>query len=90
MNLSMEKILSVIGITIFIILFAALGWVIGESIIDIVGYPLNVLFWVAIVCSIIYAYRKNKDGMYQLFRDVHQSNLDDIEAQEQEKEEANT
>jgi hypothetical protein len=72
----------------FYVTLGVLSWVIGESITDIVGYPLNVLVWVAIVCSIIYAYRKDKDGMYQLFKDIHQSNLDEIA--EQEKEEVNT
>jgi hypothetical protein len=86
-NSSMKKLILLALTIFFYITLGVLGWVIGESITNIVGYPLNVLVWVAIIFSIIYIHRKNKDGMYQLFKDVHQSNLDDIE--EQEKEEAN-
>jgi hypothetical protein len=75
----MKKILLLAITILFYIVLGVLGWVISQSLTDIVGYPSNVLVWVAIVCSIIYAYRKNKDGMYQLFKDIHQSNLDDIE-----------
>ena len=76
----MKKLLLHALTLFFYVTLGVLSWVIGESITDIVGYPLNVLVWVAIVCSIIYAYRKDKDGIYQLFKDVHQSNLEDIES----------
>ena len=78
----MKKLLLHALTLFFYLTLGVLSWVIGESIVDIFGYPLNVLVWVAIVCSIIYAYRKDKDGMYQLFKDIHQSNLDDIEEQQ--------
>jgi hypothetical protein len=81
----MKKLLLLALTLFFYITLGVLSWVIGESIINIVGYPFNVLVWVAIVCGIIYAYRKDKDGMYQLFKDVHQSNLDDIEEQQLEE-----
>ena len=38
----------------------------------------------AIIGGMSYIFRKDEDGMYQLFKDVHQSNLDDIEKQELE------
>ena len=75
----MKKILLLAITILFYIVLGVLGWVISQSLTNIVGFPSNVLVWVAILCSIIYAYRKNKDGMYQLFKDIHQSNLDDIE-----------
>ena len=81
----MKKILLLAITILFYIVLGVLGWVISQSLTNIVGFPSNVLVWVAILCSIIYAYRKNKDGMFQLFKDIHQSNLDDIEKQEKEE-----
>ena len=81
----MKKTLLLAITILFYLILGVLGWGISQSLTDIVGFPSNVLVGVAIVCSIIYAYRKNKDGMYQLFKDIHQSNLDDIEKQEKEE-----
>ena len=81
----MKKILLLAITILFYIVLGVLGWVISQSLTNIVGFPSNVLVWVAILCSIIYAYRKNKDGMYQLFKDIHQSNLDDIEEHQLEE-----
>jgi len=41
--------------------------------------------WLTILCASIWFGRRNKDGLYMLFKDIHQSNLDDIERQELEK-----
>jgi len=38
------------------------------------------------VCASIWFNRRDKDGLYRLFKDTHQSNLDDIESQELEEE----
>jgi hypothetical protein len=40
------------------------------------------------LCLFIWFSRRDKDGFYKLFKDIHQSNLDDIEKQELEEQEA--
>jgi len=37
-----------------------------------------------LMCLFIWFSRRDKDGFYKLFKDIHQSNLDDIEKQELE------
>ena len=61
----MKKILLLAITILFYIVLGVLGWVISQSLTNIVGFPSNVLVWVAILCSIIYAYRKNKDAKWE-------------------------
>ena len=49
---------------------------------------LATIFMIGMFLGFIYLARNEKDSIVNIFKDVHQSNLDDIE--EQEKEEAST
>ena len=55
---------------------------------QLASYPYDILIWIGMLLGFIYLARNEKDSIVNIFKDVHQSNLDDIE--EQEKEEANT
>ena len=49
-------------------------------LVDLVGSPL----WIALLVLFTWFGRHDEDGLYRLFKDTHQSNLDDIERQELE------
>jgi uncharacterized protein YacL len=76
-----------------LILFKSLGFIvcilIGFIAISLLydfvaGLPL----FIALICFYIWLTKDDKDGLYRLFKDTHQSNLDDIERQELEEQEA--
>ena len=75
------------------ILFESLGFIvciiIGFIAISLLGDFVGELpLFIAIICIIVWLTRDDKDGFYRLFKDTHQSNLDDIERQELEGQEA--
>ena len=81
------------------ILITALSWliflafVIGsyffwEHIASILSSGEYLFVFLLITCSCIWFRRRNKDGFYWLFEDIHQSNLDDIARQELEEQQA--
>ncbi|MDC0181541.1 hypothetical protein OAK33_01680 [Candidatus Thioglobus sp.] len=78
----MKKLLSLLKTTLFYLVVGILGWVFGESILTLATYPYDVLIWCGMICGFLYLYRNHRDGFVQLFKDVHQSNLDDIEEQQ--------
>jgi Na+/H+ antiporter NhaC len=82
----MEKLLLILVkslVFIVFIVFVLIGFI-AMSLLDLgVGLPL----WIAIICVYIWGTRNDKDGFYRLFKDIHQSNLDDIERQELEDQE---
>ena len=59
-----------------------------DTILELASYPNDILIWIGMMLGFIYLARNEKDSIVNIFKDVHQSNLDDIE--EQEKEEVNT
>ena len=59
-----------------------------EHVATILDSGEYLFMWLILVCSLIWFGRRNKDGMYMLLKDIHQSNLDDIERQELEEQEA--
>ena len=59
-----------------------------DSIMQLASYPYDVLIMIGMFLGFIYLARNEKDSLVHIFKEVHQSNLDDIE--EQEKEEALT
>ena len=59
-----------------------------DTILDLASYPNDILIWIGMMLGFIYLARNEKDSLVHIFKDVHQSNLDEIA--EQEKEEANT
>ena len=70
-----------------------LAFVIGsyffwEHIASILSSGEYLFVFLLITCSCIWFRRRNKDGFYWLFEDIHQSNLDDIERQELEEQQA--
>ena len=75
------------------ILFESLGFIvciiIGFIAISLLGDFVGELpLFIAIICFVVWLTRDDKDGFYRLFKDTHQSNLDDIERQELEEQEA--
>ena len=52
-------------------------------LVDLVGLPL----WIAMLVLFTWFGRHDEDGLYRLFKDTHQSNLDDIKRQELEEQE---
>ena len=83
----MKKLISLLKLTLFYLVAGILGWVFGESILTLATYPYDVLVWIGMFIGFIYLARNEKDSIVNIFKDVHQSNLYDIE--QQEKEEAN-
>ena len=78
---------------LFLILFKSLGFIvcilIGFIAISLLGDFVGELpLFIAIICIYIWLTRNDKDGFYRLFKDTHQSNLDDIERQKLEEQEA--
>jgi len=67
---------------IVFIVFVLIGFIAISLLDDFVGgLPLMI----ALLCVYIWLTRNDKDGFYRLFKDTHQSNLDDIERQELEE-----
>ena len=55
---------------------------------QLASYPYDVLIMIGMFLGFIYLARNEKDSLIHTLKEVHQSNLDDIE--EQEKEASNT
>ena len=68
--------------------FFFIGLFFIDTILELASYPYDVLIGIGMFIGFIYLARNEKDSIINIFKDVHQSNLDDIK--EQEKEEANT
>ena len=67
--------------------FFLIGLFFIDTILEFASYPNDILIWIGMMLGFIYLARNEKDSIVNIFKDVHQSNLDDIE--QQEKEEAN-
>ena len=68
--------------------FFLIGLFFIDTILEFASYPNDILIWIGMMLGFIYLARNEKDSLVHIFKEIHQSNLDDIE--EQEKEEANT
>ena len=77
-----EKIISYVFIAIFLVGFLICGLLLSVLNISVFGFDLAVIIWLIIFAGSIWLSRKDKDGIVMLFKDIHQSNLDDIEEQE--------
>ena len=78
---------------LLLILFEFLGFIvfilIGFIAISLLGdFVAELPLFIALICGYIWLTRNDKDGFYRLFKDTHQSNLDDIKRQELEEQEA--
>ena len=81
----MKKLLLILFISLGFIVCILIGIIAISLLYDFVaGLPL----FIALICVYIWLTRDDKDGFYRLFKDTHQSNLDDIERQELEEQEA--
>jgi hypothetical protein len=81
----MKKLLLLLLEYLGFIVFILIGFIAISLLGDFAGeLPLLI----AIICVYIWGTRNDKDGFYRLFKDTHQSNLDDIERQELEEQEA--
>ena len=68
--------------------FFFIGLFFIDAILELASYPYDVLIGIGMFIGFIYLARNEKDSIVNIFKDVHQSNLDDIE--DQEKEEASS
>ena len=84
----MKKILTYIGLSLFFLAFFLIGLFFMDSIMQLASYPYDVLILIGMLVRFIYLARNEKDSLVHTLKEVHQSNLDDIE--EQEIEESNT
>ena len=64
------------------------GLLISLFTMSLLSFGAGLTLWVTLICVYIWGTRNDKDGFYRLFKDTHQSNLDDIERQELEEQEA--
>jgi len=61
------------------------GYLLSQHTFSILSFGEGLFLWLTILCTSIWLGRRNKDGLYRLLKDVHQSNLDDIEQQQLEE-----
>ena len=77
---------------LLLLLLLSLGFISGLLIsaftMSLLSFGAGLTLWVTLICVYIWGTRNDKDGFYRLFKDTHQSNLDDIERQELEEQEA--
>ena len=76
----MTKLITALSILIFIVG----GYLLSQHIFSIFVGGEGLFIWITMVCASIWLGRQNKDGIYRLLKDIHQSNLDDIEQQQLE------
>ena len=76
----MKKLITLI----FILIFIVGGYLLSNHIFSIFVGGEGLFIWLTMVCAFIWFGRHNKDSIFRLLKDIHQSNLDDIERQELE------
>ena len=77
----MKKILLLIAYVFCFIV----GVFFADSILALATYPYDILIWIGIMLGFIYLARNEKDSIVHIFKDIHQSNLDDIEEHQLEE-----
>ena len=82
----MKKLLTYFGLFLFFLAFFLVGLFFMDSIMQLASYPYDVLIMIGMMLGFIYLARNERDSLVHILKEVHQSNLDDIE--EQEKQEA--
>ena len=80
----MKKLLIFLKISLGFIVFI----LIGSFTSSLLSFGEGLTLLIALICVYIWGTKNDKDGFYRLFKDTHQSNLDDIERQELEEQEA--
>ena len=84
----MKKLLTNFGLFLFFPVFFLVGLFFMDSIMQLASYPYDVLILIGMLVGFIYLARNEKDSLIHTLKEVHQSNLDDIE--DQKKEEVNS
>ena len=80
-----KKISTFIGLLLFFLAFFLVGLFFMDSIFQLTSYPYDVLIGIVVLLGFIYLARNEKDSLVHIFKEVHQSNLDDIEEQQPEE-----
>jgi hypothetical protein len=80
----MKKLLTFLLLSLGFIVFI----LIGSFTSSLLSFGEGLTLLITLICVYIWGTRNDKDGFYRLFKDTHQSNLDDIERQELEEQEA--
>ena len=84
----MKKLLIFLLLSLGFISGLISGLLISLFTMSLLSFGAGLTLWVTLICVYIWGTRNDKDGFYRLFKDTHQSNLDDIERQELEEQEA--
>ena len=79
----MKKLLLTLFKSLGFIVCILIGFIAISLLVDLVGLTL----WIALLVLFTWFGRHDEDGLYRLFKDTHQSNLDDIKRQELEEQE---
>ena len=79
----MKKLLIFLKISLGFIVFI----LIGSFTSSLLSFGEGLTLWLTLICVYIWGTKNDKDGFYRLFKDTHQSNLDDIERQKLEEQE---
>jgi len=80
----MNKLITALSILIFLG-FVVGGYLLSQHIFSIFDGGDGLFILLVMVCASIWFNRRDKDGLYRLFKDIHQSNIDDIEQQQLEE-----
>jgi len=77
----MKKLITTLSILIFLGYLIG-GYFLGQHISSVLDYSEGLFVFIVLICASIWFGRSNKDGIYRIFKDTHQSNLDDIKEQQ--------
>ena len=80
----MKKLITALSILIFLGLLVG-GYFLGQHISSVLNHSEGLFVFIVLICASIWFGRSNKDGIYRIFKEIHQSNLDDIEQQQLEE-----
>ena len=61
--------------------FFFIGLFFIDTILELASYPYDILVGIGMLLGFIYLARNEKDSLIHTLKEVHQSNLDDIEEQ---------
>jgi len=79
----MKRLIAALSILIFLS-FVVGGYFLGQHISSVLNHSEGLFVFIVLICASIWFGRSNKDGIYRIFKEIHQSNLDDIERQQLE------
>ena len=80
----MKKLTTALSILIFLG-FVVGGYLFGKHTSSILDFGEVLFVFIVLISASIWFGRNNKDSIYRLLKDTHQSNLDDIEQQQLEQ-----